>query len=40
MGEEQATAQLRPYSENPWNWQYCGEPVLLVGASDRDNLFP
>ena len=30
---------LRPWSENPWYWSYQGEPVLLLGGSDDDNLF-
>ncbi len=31
--------RLQPWSENPWYWQYKGEPVLLLGASSDDNLF-
>lgn len=31
--------EIQPYSQNPWYWQYQGEPVLLLGASDQDNLF-
>lgn len=30
---------LRPWSENPWYWSYQGNPVLLLGGSDDDNLF-
>lgn len=30
---------IRPYEENHLYWQYKGEPVLLLGASDEDNLF-
>ncbi|MEZ6073352.1 MAG: hypothetical protein R3C10_24530 [Pirellulales bacterium] len=30
---------LRPYVENPSYWQYRGEPVMLLGGSDDDNLF-
>lgn len=30
---------IRPYSENPFYWQYDGEPILLIGASDSDNLW-
>jgi len=30
---------IQPYYNNPWYWQYKGEPVLLLGASDRDNLW-
>ena len=31
--------RIRPWEENPYFWQYKGEPVLLIGASDQDNLF-
>lgn len=31
--------QIRPWIENPHYWQYKGKPVLLLGASDNDNLF-
>ncbi len=30
---------IRPWTENPWYWQYKGEPVMLLGASSDDNLF-
>ncbi|MEO1263311.1 MAG: hypothetical protein AAFZ15_31165 [Bacteroidota bacterium] len=30
---------LKIYSENPFYWEYKNEPVLLLGASDDDNLF-
>ena len=30
---------IRPYSKNPWYWQYNGRPILLRGASDQDNLW-
>ncbi|MGE3315419.1 MAG: hypothetical protein AB7O26_09905 [Planctomycetaceae bacterium] len=30
---------LRPWSENPWYWSCRGQPVLLLGGSDDDNLF-
>lgn len=30
---------LQPYAENPAYWSYQGEPVLLLGATDDDNLF-
>ena len=30
---------IRPYIENPRYWQYQGEPVLLLGATNNDNLF-
>jgi hypothetical protein len=31
--------RIRPWSEDPRYWQYKGEPVLLLGGSDQDNLF-
>jgi hypothetical protein len=30
---------LRPWSKNPFYWEYKGAPVLLLGGSDDDNLF-
>ncbi len=30
---------IKPWSENPRYWQYKGKPVLLLGATDNDNLF-
>ncbi|MEQ9379566.1 MAG: hypothetical protein RJP95_01795, partial [Pirellulales bacterium] len=34
-----AGTELRPWQENSWYWNYRGEPVLLLGGSDDDNLF-
>lgn len=34
-----AEPELRPWAENPWYWSDRGEPVLLLGGSDDDNLF-
>ena len=31
--------RIRPYTKNPYYWQYKGEPVILLGGSDDDNLF-
>ena len=31
--------RIQPYVENPYYWQYKGEPVLLLGGSKEDNLF-
>ncbi len=31
--------RIQPYSGNPAYWQYKGQPVLLLGGSDQDNLF-
>lgn len=30
---------IQPWPENPWYWSYRGEPVLLLGGTDDDNLF-
>lgn len=30
---------IKPWEENPAYWEYEGEPVLLLGATDNDNLF-
>ena len=30
---------LRPWPENPFFWQFRGEPTLLLGGTDDDNLF-
>lgn len=30
---------IKPWPENPRYWQYKGKPVLLLGATDNDNLF-
>lgn len=34
-----AEGPLAPWDDNPWYWSRGGEPVLLVGGSDDDNLF-
>jgi hypothetical protein len=31
--------RIRPYSRNPYYWQYEGKPILLLGGSWQDNLF-
>jgi len=38
-GLNAANGQLRPWSADPWYWEFDGEPVLLLGGSDDDNLF-
>jgi predicted SnoaL-like aldol condensation-catalyzing enzyme len=35
-GEE---SSLKPWTENSWYWSWSGQPVLLLGGSDDDNLF-
>lgn len=37
--EPQKAASLQPWTENPAYWQYKEEAVLLLGATDNDNLF-
>ena len=32
-------ARIRPWPNNPWYWQYQGQPVLLLGGSVDDSLF-
>ncbi len=34
-----AQEAISPFTGNPRYWQYRGEPVLLLGGSDEDNLF-
>ena len=31
--------RIQPWKKDPRYWQYKGEPVLLLGGSDQDNLF-
>lgn len=31
--------RIQPWEKNPFYWQYKGKPVMLLGASDDDNLF-
>ncbi len=33
------TPSIRPWDKNPWYWEYGGEPLVLIGGSDQDNLF-
>lgn len=37
--EENQQKGIRPWSENSSYWEYDGRPVLLLGATDNDNLF-
>jgi len=34
-----AEDNIRPWQENRHYWQYKGKPVLLLGATDNDNIF-
>ncbi|MEX2401204.1 MAG: hypothetical protein WD423_10560 [Rhodothermales bacterium] len=38
-GDTLASSPIQPYDENPWYWEYEGEPILLRGGTDDDNLF-
>ncbi len=31
--------RIRPCAANPWYWQYQGQPLMLLGGSEDDNLF-
>ncbi|MCA9160462.1 MAG: hypothetical protein KDA72_19160 [Planctomycetales bacterium] len=31
--------RIQPWSKNPRYWQYKGQPVMLLGGSQDDNLF-
>jgi hypothetical protein len=31
--------RIQPYPANPYFWQYQGQPLLLLGGTDDDNLF-
>lgn len=39
LGADTDVGRIRPYAANPYFWEYHGEPVLLIGGSDEDNLF-
>jgi len=32
-------ARVQPCDENGWYWSYDDEPILLLGGTDKDNLF-
>jgi hypothetical protein len=38
-GQNVKDNRIKPWTENPWYWQYKGKPVMLLGASSDDNLF-
>ncbi|MFP4144190.1 MAG: hypothetical protein ACLFV3_03520 [Phycisphaeraceae bacterium] len=37
--QDREASRIQPWGENNFYWQYEGKPVLLLGASDQDNLF-
>ncbi len=38
-GTSQPLLAIEPWTENPWYWSSNGQPVMLLGGSDDDNLF-
>ena len=38
-GENRENLRIKPWSEDNRYWQYRGEPVMLLGGTDQDNLF-
>ena len=39
LAEGKNANRIKPYTENPRYWQFKGQPVLLLGGTDDDNLF-
>ena len=37
--DEKEKKAIRIYSQNPFYWEYNGNPILLVGGSNEDNMF-
>jgi len=37
--EENIASEIKPYSKNPRYWQFKGQPTLLLGGTNNDNLF-
>jgi len=37
--DDQSLPPIRPYTKNPWYWEYHGEPILLRGGTDDDNPY-
>jgi Pectate lyase superfamily protein len=38
-GGRAGATHIRPYSKNSSYWEYRGKPMMLIGGSDRDNIF-
>ncbi len=38
-GKTDFSNDIKPFTDNPKYWQYRGEPTLLLGGSNNDNLF-
>ena len=39
INKRKSKQSIRPYSKNQWYWQYKRKPIMLLGASNDDNLF-
>ena len=39
FSQSQHSGTIQPIPDNPFFWQYHGQPVLLIGGSSNDNLF-
>lgn len=39
IAQDLNSKRIQPYQENRMYWQYEGQPVLLIGGSNDDNLF-
>ena len=39
LSAQDSDDHIQPYQENSYYWQYNGEPVILLGGTDDDNLF-
>jgi hypothetical protein len=37
--ESREDRRIKPWTEDPRYWQFKGEPILLLGGSNQDNLF-
>ncbi len=38
-GKKSDKNRIKPWSENQWYWQYKRKPIMLLGASNDDNIF-
>ncbi len=39
VADAAASDRIQPWPDNPRYWQFKGQPVLLLGGSQDDNLF-
>lgn len=39
LSDPSGSGSISIYDENTWYWEYQGEPVLLIGGTNDDNLF-